>query len=282
MKVKYLKKKIMKKTLVIAIVSLLLLTGISTASTINIEKKETNKEIDDGFVGTEITLYVYFDKNNNGHQDFGEYHATNAFVFVTGWLSTLTPWAKVNPVNGEAKLKIPDTVNIKPIVYAHVNGPAVVGYLSSNQYKTSKEFSSELEDGQYIKIGMAYHKKKVKNIEKPAMPKSNMPSRQLDGSKITFRGTAILGLSFTAGIFPISEDPYFLIANVYGEVSEIKNLGIFGLMYSLKLRGNNDFIEVSFTSSGRGTRRITIAEDSPEAGFLTVTGVFIPNTVDIN
>jgi len=160
-----MKKKLLKKTLAIVIVNLFLLSGITTTSAIKLENKKNNNYDDNDFY-IEITVYVYYDYNKNGTQDAGEFHATNVWVSVIGGLPTaITPSGKVDPETGEVKLKIPTNVNIFPTVYAYENGPRVAGYLSSDQYKNTRHFEF-LKDGQYVTIGMTYHEKKAKNIEK--------------------------------------------------------------------------------------------------------------------
>jgi hypothetical protein len=98
-------------------------------------------------------------------------------------------------------------------------------------------------------------------------------------SKYSFHGTAIFGLSFTAGWLSVPGDPHFLFATVEGTVSDVKEKGNFGLLFTLDLKDNEDYVIVH--SVGR-TRTITLENDLPDyaPSELSVTGFFIPGTVE--
>jgi hypothetical protein len=163
-----MKKIYMKTTLVIATLSIMLLSGLNSVLAMKTSVQNDNEDT----VGTkEITIYVYIDENENNKFDDGESLATSAYVQVQRcdiiYVNTIPGCAGwIDRETGSITINVPKT--LWPVGDYRIIASQNKIYFSLNQYKGRLEYIStgDMKDGAEFWVGMQWHERKSKELPK--------------------------------------------------------------------------------------------------------------------
>jgi hypothetical protein len=262
-----MKKKLMKKTLVIATLSIMLLSGLNSVSAM---KTVVQNDSEDTLGTKEITIYVYIDENENKKFDDGESLATSAYVQVQRcdpvFVNTIpgcSGW--INRETGSVTINVPKTL-MPGGDYSIIASENKI-YFSLDQYKgrSSDISGGDMKDGAEFWVGMTYFERKSKDLVKTPTPMNSIEKAPINPTftKKNSNDFHILLIE----VRHVRDDPEFVICDVFVNGKREGQFGLlllFGRTFSLAFVKTNDvtieidpvysyYTKAEFDLSNRGT-----------------------------